>query len=39
MMLVFRETMPDFFGKSGIPWAGTQFVVRTEEDADLQVGR
>lgn len=37
MMLVFRETMPDFFGKSGIPWVGTQFVVKAHEDADLQV--
>jgi hypothetical protein len=35
IMLLFRETMPDFFGKSGNPWVGTMFVVRTKPGPDL----
>jgi hypothetical protein len=36
MMLLFRETMPDFFGKSGNPWVGTMFLVKVKEGSDLQ---
>lgn len=36
MMLLFRETMPDFFGKSGNAWVGTQFIVKTKEGSTLQ---
>ena len=32
---VCRETMPDFFGKSGTPWVGTQFLVRLKAGAQL----
>ena len=35
VMHLFRETMPDFFGKSGTAWAGTQFLVRLEEEDTL----
>ena len=36
IMLLFRETMPDFFGKSGNPWVGTMFLVRVKEGSDLK---
>ena len=36
MMLLFRETMPDFFGKSGNPWAGTMFITKTKPGSDLE---
>lgn len=36
IMLLFRETMPDFFGKSGNPWVGTMFIVKVKEGSDLQ---
>ena len=35
IMLLFRETMPDFFGKSGNPWVGTMFVVRNKPGDNL----
>ena len=36
IMLLFRETMPDFFGKSGNPWVGTMLIVKVKEGDDLQ---
>ena len=36
IMLLFRETMPDFFGKSGNPWVGTMLIVKVKEGSDLQ---
>ena len=35
IMHLFRETMPDFFGKSGTAWAGTQFIVRVKTGSEL----
>lgn len=35
IMLLYRETMPDFFGKSGTPWVGTQYIVKVKEGDEL----
>ena len=35
IMLLFRETMPDFFGKSGNPWVGTMFIVKVKPGDEL----